>query len=154
MLSKAWSGITYPFPIFNGYTVEIWEWISNFTPHFILMSLLLHAWTKVNPCKRVPRRPLTLTLHVMLPQSTSLYLLKYSAALIRPSNWMLLTSLPTFLGNIVASLCHIKPWNGRYNSSSLSVVFGAYVAVQSVCDICTSGNDYEITITEEICLPV
>ena len=29
-----WDAITYPFPNFNSYTVEVWEWISNFIPHF------------------------------------------------------------------------------------------------------------------------
>ena len=28
------SEITYPFTNFNGCTVEVWEWISNFIPHF------------------------------------------------------------------------------------------------------------------------
>ena len=27
---KVWGEITYPFPNFNGATVEVWEWISNF----------------------------------------------------------------------------------------------------------------------------
>ena len=31
-----WGEITYPFPNFNGATVEVWEWISNFIPHFII----------------------------------------------------------------------------------------------------------------------
>ena len=31
---KVWDEITYPFPNFNGGTVEVWEWINNFTPHF------------------------------------------------------------------------------------------------------------------------
>ena len=25
-----WDEITYPFPNFNGYTVEVWEYVSNF----------------------------------------------------------------------------------------------------------------------------
>ena len=29
-----WDEITNPFPNFNGYTVEIWEWINKFIPHF------------------------------------------------------------------------------------------------------------------------
>ena len=29
-----WDEITHPFPNFNGATVEVWEWISNFIPHF------------------------------------------------------------------------------------------------------------------------
>ena len=28
--SKLWAEITYPYPNFNGCTVEVWEWISNF----------------------------------------------------------------------------------------------------------------------------
>ena len=32
---KMWDEITYPFPNFNSCTVEVWEWISNFIPHFI-----------------------------------------------------------------------------------------------------------------------
>ena len=31
---KAWDEITYPFPNFNGCTIEVWEWISNFIPYF------------------------------------------------------------------------------------------------------------------------
>ena len=29
-----WDEIIYPFPNLNGATVEVWEWISNFTPDF------------------------------------------------------------------------------------------------------------------------
>ena len=35
MPSKVWDEITYSFPNLNGCTVEIGEWISNFTPYFI-----------------------------------------------------------------------------------------------------------------------
>ena len=35
MFSKVWNEITYPFPDFNGYTVEVWEWISNFILHIV-----------------------------------------------------------------------------------------------------------------------
>ena len=28
--------ITHPFPNFNGAAVEVWEWLSNFIPHFIM----------------------------------------------------------------------------------------------------------------------
>ena len=31
---NVWDEITYPFPNFNGGTVEVWEWLSNFIPHF------------------------------------------------------------------------------------------------------------------------
>ena len=33
MPSKVWDEITYPFLNFNGATVEVKEWISNFIPH-------------------------------------------------------------------------------------------------------------------------
>ena len=36
MPSKVWDEITYPFPNFNGCTVEVWKWISNFIPHFMM----------------------------------------------------------------------------------------------------------------------
>ena len=36
MPCKVWDQITYPFPNFNGSTVEVWEWINNFIPHIII----------------------------------------------------------------------------------------------------------------------
>ena len=36
MLSKVWDKITYPFLNFNGYTVEVCDWICNFIPHIIM----------------------------------------------------------------------------------------------------------------------
>ena len=41
---KMWDKITYPFPNFNGATVEVWEWISNFILHFIGQVMVRH-WT-------------------------------------------------------------------------------------------------------------
>ena len=35
MPSKMWDQITYWFPIFNDYAIEVWKWISNFISHFI-----------------------------------------------------------------------------------------------------------------------
>ena len=40
---NVWYEITYPFPNFNGCTVEIWEWLSNFIPHFI-GRLITYPW--------------------------------------------------------------------------------------------------------------
>ena len=34
MSSEVWDEITYPFPNFNGATVEVWEGINNFIPYF------------------------------------------------------------------------------------------------------------------------
>ena len=39
MLNEVWDEITYPFPNFNGCTVEVWEWINNFIPHFIMVTI-------------------------------------------------------------------------------------------------------------------
>ena len=39
---KIWDEITIPFPNFNDYTVEFWEWISNITPHF-KMSVITYS---------------------------------------------------------------------------------------------------------------
>ena len=33
MPSKVWDEIDYPFPNFNGYTVDVCVWISNVIPH-------------------------------------------------------------------------------------------------------------------------
>ena len=51
MSRKVWDEITYPFPNFNGCTVEVWEWISNFIPHFMMdvSKLLIYAGIKVKP---------------------------------------------------------------------------------------------------------
>ena len=37
VIIKLWDEFTYLFPNFNGCTVEVWEWISNFIPHLIMM---------------------------------------------------------------------------------------------------------------------
>ena len=36
MPSKVWDEITYPFPNFNGFTIEVSEWTSNIIPHFTM----------------------------------------------------------------------------------------------------------------------
>ena len=39
-----WEEITYPFPNFNSGTVEVWEWISNFIPCFIVHVITCPCW--------------------------------------------------------------------------------------------------------------
>ena len=39
MLRKVWDEIIYPFLNFNGATVEVLEWISNFIPHIIMDAI-------------------------------------------------------------------------------------------------------------------
>ena len=53
-----WDEITYPFPNFNGCTVEVWEWISNFTQHFTPQAITYPCWDSKStrhegpePCK-------------------------------------------------------------------------------------------------------
>ena len=44
MSSIVWVEITFPFPNFNGSSVEVWEWISNIAPRF-LMDLIINPWS-------------------------------------------------------------------------------------------------------------
>ena len=46
---EVWDEITYPFPNFNGCSVEVWEWISNFIPHLIVITY--PCWDKCSRCK-------------------------------------------------------------------------------------------------------
>ena len=47
---KVWDEMTYPFPNFNGCTVEILDRISNLTPHFTGLAITyIHAVTKAHP---------------------------------------------------------------------------------------------------------
>ena len=47
---KVWDVITYPFPNFNGATVEVWEWVNISSHAFLGMWLLIHVGIKSNPC--------------------------------------------------------------------------------------------------------
>ena len=44
MLNKAWDEITYPFLYFNGATVEVEEWISDYITHFIFDVITYLCW--------------------------------------------------------------------------------------------------------------
>ena len=46
---KVWDEIIYSFPTFNGCTVEVWDGISYFIPHFTVVGLSL-----INMCKSGP----------------------------------------------------------------------------------------------------
>ena len=41
---KEWDEITYPFLDFNGATVEVQEWISNFISHFTVHAITYPSW--------------------------------------------------------------------------------------------------------------
>ena len=44
MPCKEWDEITYSFLNFNGCTVEVHEWISNFIPRFIIDVITYPCW--------------------------------------------------------------------------------------------------------------
>ena len=44
MPSKVWDEITYPFPNFNGCTIKVGEWISNFISNFIMDVVTYLSW--------------------------------------------------------------------------------------------------------------
>ena len=46
MPGEVWDEITYPLPNFNGCTVEAWEWISNFFPHFIMNVIIYPSFVE------------------------------------------------------------------------------------------------------------
>ena len=50
---KVWCEITHPFPNFNGSTVDILEWISNFIPHFLMDVITYPCWDESMLIKRV-----------------------------------------------------------------------------------------------------
>ena len=58
--SKVWDRITYPFLNFNGCTVEVYEWISNFIPHFGCNYLSMLGLKLIHVSKRGPRSQCTL----------------------------------------------------------------------------------------------
>ena len=41
---NAWDEIIFLFPNFNCCTIEIWEWISNFIPHFTGHMIIYTCW--------------------------------------------------------------------------------------------------------------
>ena len=41
---KVWAEIIHPFPNFNGCTVEVWEWINNFSPYFTGHVITYPCW--------------------------------------------------------------------------------------------------------------
>ena len=40
---KVWDEIAYPYPNFKGATVEVWEWIGSFIPHFTGHVIINHS---------------------------------------------------------------------------------------------------------------
>ena len=54
MPSEVWDEITYPFPNFNGATVEVWEWIFyNGCDKLSILGLKLPYVSKMGPCRQI-----------------------------------------------------------------------------------------------------
>ena len=49
MSSNVWDETTYPFPNLNDATVDFWEWICNFVPHFTMTVITHQCWVN-NEC--------------------------------------------------------------------------------------------------------
>ena len=43
---KVWHEITHSSPNFNGTALGVWEWISNFIPHFTVNVIIYPCWTQ------------------------------------------------------------------------------------------------------------
>ena len=65
MPSREWDEITYPFPNFNGCTVEVWEWIRNFISHLI-MDVITYPWDVFNTCKETTKGNFLNMLHLAM----------------------------------------------------------------------------------------
>ena len=48
--SKVWDEITFPLLNFNGWTVYVWVWISNFMSHFIIGVITYLCYVGINSC--------------------------------------------------------------------------------------------------------
>ena len=66
MPTKMWDTVIYPFPNFNGATVEVWDSISNFIPHFIMDIITYSCWESIHVSKRAPGREVERVLIVCL----------------------------------------------------------------------------------------
>ena len=44
MPNKVLDEITYLFPNFNDFTIEVWEWTSNYIPYFIMYVITYPCW--------------------------------------------------------------------------------------------------------------
>ena len=91
-------GITYPFPNFNGETVEVWEWISSFIPRTLILSrrspLRAHMRQKTYNINTAPTVAVTGRLSAMLAKfaQTVLKSIILGAAIMLPP-WEVLCGL-------------------------------------------------------------
>ena len=49
---KMWDEITHTFPNFNGCAIDVWEWISNFIPHFTVHVITYPCCELIHVSKR------------------------------------------------------------------------------------------------------
>ena len=55
MASIVWYVFTYPFPNFNGFNVEVYEWMSNCIPHF-LTDVIIYSCSDVHTYTVYPKK--------------------------------------------------------------------------------------------------
>ena len=81
MPNKVWNKISQPFPYFNDFTVEIWEWIRNFIPQCDGCNYLSMLGSKlIHVSKRGPRYiefegsafPMDMQFNFYLPKATAI----------------------------------------------------------------------------------
>ena len=63
MRIKMWDEIAYPFPNFNGATVEVWKCVSNFIPHFNGCNYLSMLGLKLVHVRKMGHNLINLFLH-------------------------------------------------------------------------------------------
>ena len=69
-----WHEITYPFPNFNGCTLEVWEWISNFIPH-IIMDVIIYPCSSQNVSSLLKSMPTCIRCQTFSKTNVDLFLI-------------------------------------------------------------------------------
>ena len=106
MRSNVWGEITNPFPNFKSPTVEAWDWIRYFVPHYI-MDIISHSWCNWSWSMLVKRVP-GVSNYIPHPVASGLMLSLHPANerrryKITPSHW-LRANLESFLGMFCAGI--------------------------------------------------
>ena len=93
---KLWDELTYLFPNFNGFAVEVWEWINHFIPQFRMDIIAYLLLSDTNPAPVTP----TYCEHPPPPLFFNLFLLEpsYMGLLLESGMAGLLDHL-TFVGH-------------------------------------------------------
>ena len=160
--------IIYPFPKFNGATVEVWEWISNFTYTLTGMRLLIMLGLKLNHVSKMgPWWSLSLWVchtsqkwfcfyaimkHKM---TTSLSFSRFRHFLFWENIGVITNTLPTstsqsqpaYITEAMQGQSAWKlPWYGTYSECKLVVCFNAFRISKM-----TSGRGHAFPLAGPLC---